>query len=124
MNNVNIEAAMDTPKIILDYTTGLIEISGKSYPGDSRTFYASVLDWLTEYFNGNAKDKTVVNIKLKYFNSSSSQILYNIFDIINDGICNELEVNWYYYEENADSYEDYEDMDEEFPDLHINAVKF
>jgi len=123
MNNINIEATVDSPKITLDYINAFIEIDGKSYPGNSMVFYAPILSWLEEYFNGNAKEKTIINIKLKYFNSSTAQVIFNIFDIINEGTYNSLELTWYYDDNNSDSYEDYEDMDAEFPDLNIKARK-
>jgi len=122
MESLYIEQMLDSPKITLDYENGFIEFDGKSYPANSYTFYAPVLDWLEKYFDGKAKEKTTVNIKLIYFNSSSSQILLQIFDIINEGTYNEIEINWFYPEEDENCYEEFRDMDEEFPELAINGI--
>lgn len=121
MDNLYIDAEIDSPRITLDYTNGLIEMEGKSYPSDSFTFYAPVIKWLESYFDGNAKESTTINIKLVYFNSASIQVLFDIFDIVNSGKYNDLVINWFY---DRDTYENYEDMNEEFKELRINAIKY
>lgn len=126
MNNIIMEKKIDSPRIVLNYAEGLIEIDGKSYTEDMYTFYSPVELWFKEYFNGSCQEKTTVNIKLIYFNSATSQILYNLFDIIANSSCNldTITINWFYFEDNEDSYEDYEDMLEEFPKLKLNPVVF
>lgn len=126
MNNINIEQRLDTPRVNLDATKGIIEFDGKSYPGDAFDFYRPLLAWMKEYFNGKQQDKTTVNIKLIYFNSATSQTLYEILDIIElaKAQAQNIEVNWYYQTDNKDTYEDYEDMAEEFESLKINAIAF
>ena len=49
MEIINLEGTEDTPKIILDKTNKIFEISGRSLPEDSAEFYQPVLDWLGEY---------------------------------------------------------------------------
>ena len=123
MDNLIIEATVDSPKVTLDSTNAFICIEGKSFPGDAFGFYLPVIEWLNEYFSEVAKVKTIVEVKLLYYNSATSQALFNIFDVLNLAVKNnEIEVHWFYDEENSDSYDDYEDMNEEYPDLHIQAI--
>ena len=49
MNILNLEGTEDTPKIILDKSNGIFEISGRSLPEDSAEFFQPVLDWLKSY---------------------------------------------------------------------------
>lgn len=124
LDNIILDKKKDSPKIILNYDSGLIEIIGKSYPENTFEFYKKVLDWLREYFSGKSQGKTTINIKLDYINSASSQVLFTILDIVNDGKYNDLEINWYYDSDYEDSYDDYIDIADEFPNLTITPIKY
>lgn len=123
MNNIFIEQKSDTPEIIFNADEGLISFYGKSYPGNALEFYTPLIEWINSYFKEH-KNKTTVNIKLIYFNSATSQILYTILDIFNAVKNHDIEINWYYNKENDDTYEDYQDIADEFESLTINAIAF
>jgi hypothetical protein len=124
MEKLSKEKTKNTPEILLDPESGLIELSGKSYPENTFEIYEPVMNWLKEYFDGNAKDKTIVNIAIDYFNSSSSKNLYDFFDLLNNAVFadNQIEVNWIYDEEDESAEEDGEDFRDEFEALQINLV--
>jgi len=124
MKNINIIKTDNTPNIIFDYESGFIEFDGKSYPENTFDFYNPLLEWLKEYFTDKAQDKTTVSFKLTYFNSATTQILFDILDIINDGDKKELVVNWYYDGDNDNGLEDYEDISDEFEELDIKAITY
>ena len=117
-----IEATENSPKIRLDYEKGFMEFEGKCHPENAFEFFKPITEWITEYFDGNAQDKTVVNFKFGYFNSVTTQTLFDIFDIISEATYKELEINWYYDKDSKSAYSDYEDFAEEFEDLNIQAV--
>ncbi|MFO7827914.1 MAG: DUF1987 domain-containing protein [Bacteroidales bacterium] len=81
MDPLIIEAEDSTPKIVLDKEKNVFEITGKSFPEESRTFYAPVFKWLEEYAN-NPNEKTVFEFKLEYFNSASSLIILEIMNVL------------------------------------------
>ena len=123
MQNLNIEATEYTPKIVLDSNEGLIEIKGDSFPENTYDFYKPVTDWLKEYFESQAKDKTTINMEINYFNSSSSQLFFDLFDLFEEvSESNSLEINWIYDEKNDSAEEAGEDFVEEFETLNINMV--
>jgi len=124
MKNINIEQTIDSPKITLNYEKGFIELDGKSYPGDAYDFYDPIVAWLKEYFNDASKNETKVNIKLRYFNSATNQIFFSILDIIKNSKSKNVTINWFYDAKNKDTYEDYEDIVEEYPELNIIACKY
>ena len=124
MKNINIESSLDSPKVVLDYEQGLIELEGKSYPGDAFAFYEPITVWLKEYFSAESVKSTTFNIKLQYFNSATAQILYRTLDILKEGKCEDLKINWYYQEDDEDSYEDFEDIAEEFTTLTITPISY
>ena len=83
-----------------------------------------MMEWLEEYFNENSADKTVVNMEIIYFNSSSSKLFFDFFDLLEKNIQNNtIEVNWIYDEENESAEEAGEDFQEDFEELNIKLVQ-
>ena len=76
MEVLKLEATQYTPQITLD-PNGTISMSGKSYPENTFEFYAPVVKWLEEYFDGSPAIKTTVNMEIIYFNSSSSKLFFD-----------------------------------------------
>lgn len=122
MENMSLDATQYTPAIRLD-TNGTISIVGKSYPENTFEFYAPMMEWLETYFDGNAVEKTVVNMEIIYFNSSSSKLFFDFFDLLEDNFKdNNIEINWIYDKENESAQEAGEDFIEDFETLKINLV--
>jgi hypothetical protein len=123
MENLTFEETKYTPSIKLDADKGLIELRGKSYPENTFEFYKPVLNWVEEYFETSAKDLTTVNMEIIYFNSSSSKLFFDFFDILDEAKDeHDIVVNWIYDEENESAEEAGEDFIEDFEDLKINLV--
>jgi len=124
MQNLKIEVSKYTPEISLDANTGILSMMGKSYPENTFDFYKPVMEWMEEYFSGNAKDKTVINMEIIYFNSSSSKLFFDFFDLVEEADDNHsIEVNWIYDEENESAQEAGEDFQEDFESLQFNLIK-
>ena len=124
MQSLIIDATENSPKVILDYEKSFIELEGKSYPENSFEFYGPILQWLETYLKENTKKQTTMNIKLSYFNSSTSQILFDLFDVLVDSRHENLDINWYYNSDKQTDLESYEEYSDEFEDLQIKAVPF
>ena len=123
MENLKIEATKYTPEIVLSAEDGTISLVGKSYPENTFEFYKPVMEWLEEYFEGNSKEKTVVTMEIIYFNSSSSKLFFDFFDLLEEANSdNSIEINWVYDEENESAEEAGEDFIEDFEDLNIKLV--
>jgi len=124
MENLTIEETKYTPKIEMDITTGVISIVGKSYPENTFEFYAPVMDWIEEYFNGKAKEETIINLEIIYFNSSSSKLFFDFFDLLEESNGkHKITINWIYDEENDSALEAGEDFQEDFENLAIHLIK-
>jgi len=122
MENLIVEASQHTPSINFD-ANGILSIKGKSYSENTFEFYEPIMSWIEEYFNGNCKEKTILNFELIYFNSSSSKVLFDIFDIFEKNLKNSnIVINWFYDEEDESSMEDGEDFQDSFKDLNINLL--
>ena len=121
MKNINIEKKDDSPKVIMDFDNGLVEFEGECYPENAFDFFEPILEWLNSYF-ADTKQATTINFKLSYFNSATTQVLFDIFDILDESEHTSLQINWYYDEKNKGTLKDYEEFSEEFEDLNIKAV--
>jgi hypothetical protein len=124
MENLIIEETKYTPSIKLDATKGTIELIGKSYPENTFEFYKPMMEWVENYFDGNEAEKTVVNLEIIYFNSSSSKLFFDFFDLLEEAHNNgkSVEVNWIYDKENESALEAGEDFKEDFENLKFNLV--
>ncbi len=104
--NIMLESTKVTPAITMLIEEGLVEIAGESYPENSVEFYQPIFDWLDAYI-AEEKRYLTVNFKLTYFNTSSSKCLMDILDTLQSyhNVSEQVEVNWYYQEEDEDMLE-------------------
>lgn len=113
MNSFYLEPTPKTPKISFNIEDGSFEISGRSIPENSIEFYKPVLEWLDEYINAS-NGETNLDVKLEYFNTSSSKCLVEIFrrleKLKKEG--KPAAIRWYYEQEDEDMQESGEDFKE------------
>jgi|SaaInlStandDraft_1057018.scaffolds.fasta_scaffold27657_2 hypothetical protein len=122
MNSLSISPTENSPLIDFSPDSGEMIIEGKCYPENTFDFFEPIVEWLKAYFESLAK-KTCFHFKLTYFNSATTQVLFDILDLINEHAGPNIKVLWYYDPNNKNGYEDYEDYSEEYPDLGIEAVE-
>jgi hypothetical protein len=132
MRNLNIPETDFTPGVNFIPDSGYMELSGVSRPEDVAVFYEELLDWLGELeeeLQGSSGMKfreagIKFDIKLSYFNSSSSKylimILKHIKNLIDKGI--QVTVDWYYEEGDDKMLEDGEDLADAV-DLEFNYIE-
>ena len=126
MEALTIEATKYTPMINLDPKKGIFEFKGKSYPENTFDFYSPVIDWIEKYFSSEMPAHTTcVNMDIIYFNSSSSKLFFDFFDILDDARKNgkDVKVNWYYDKDNESSLEAGEDFKDDFEELIFNLIE-
>lgn len=110
MDNLNLEGTAKTPSVKFDAENGVLELRGRSIPENSIEFYKPLNDWIDQY-SGGPKENTIVDIKLEYFNTSSSKCILDLFkqlESLNDKATN-VSVNWYFEEDDEDMEEAGED---------------
>jgi hypothetical protein len=112
MEPIIIEGTPKTPSIKFDAKDGVFEIKGRSIPENSVEFYKPLNEWLDTYMQGPL-DKTVVNIRLEYFNTSSSKCILDVFKRLEaiHRSKHDVEINWFYEEDDEDMLEAGEDYD-------------
>jgi hypothetical protein len=109
MNDIRLEGSPKTPTVNFVAESGTLEIKGRSIPENSIEFYKPLIEWIEKY-SKSPKEKTVVNVQLEYFNTSSSKCILDVFKRL-EAIQNEVQINWYYEEDDEDMLEAGEDYD-------------
>ena len=99
-NKLLIEESSETPRISLDKTDGVLEITGRSLPENSIKFYTPVLQWLEEYVKAPFSS-THLTIQLDYFNSASAKKIIEIVMVLEKHLPGSHPVNitWLYSKE-------------------------
>jgi len=115
MKSLKIDAIPDSPyypEVEFDATSGICELTGESYMEEAYKFYTPILNWLKEYSQSEANAITL-NVKLTYFNTNSSRLLLDMFDILkkakDEG--RKIVINWYYEDDDPDVQEEVEDFE-------------
>lgn len=127
MENIKIKGSHDiffVPSVDFDADSGICEISGESYLEETVEFYTPLLNWLKKFITEKAQPLTF-NIKLTYFNTSSSRCILDILNILKDYEDNggHVTINWYYDKDDIDMEEEVEDYMLD-TDLKINLIPF
>lgn len=110
MGNLNMEGSPKTPTINFDEGSGVLEVKGRSIPENSVEFYKPLNEWVEEY-GKSPKPETIFDVKLEYFNTSSSKCILDLFKLLEslNGNGTEVKVNWYFEEDDEDMEEAGED---------------
>jgi len=111
---LTIEPTKVTPFVQIDARRGLLEFKGRSSPSASLEFYSPIMTNIERIFS-NGCNSITAEFAFEYFNTSSSKCLFDILKrlakIQEKGT--DVQVNWYYEEEDEDmreTGEDYEDV--------------
>lgn len=124
MDNLYIEATKYTPEIFFDFQHLTLSIKGESYPENTAEFYTPVFDWLNQFFELDTKGQITLNIEVVYFNSSTSKVLMDLFDQLEDSFRKgkDIVVNWIYLKEDDNILEYGEEFKEDLEDLPFHLV--
>ncbi len=125
VKHMHIRRTTTSPEVEMDLEQGTIEISGRSLPANSEVFYERVYRWIETYLE-HPRERTIVNMRLDYLDTSSTKHFYNIFDRLStvNERGKQVQINWHYEigdEEMAETGKDYQSL---FPmDFHFIEVK-
>jgi hypothetical protein len=103
MENLTLEGSAKTPTINFDATSGKLELRGRSIPENSVEFYKPLNEWIENYGSSPASE-TSVDMKLEYFNTSSSKCILDLFKKLEaiSGGKTTVTVNWFFEEDDED----------------------
>lgn len=129
MEPLFIKGSLHTPFVDFNFSTGILEIRGRSIPEETLNFYNPLIQWVEKYIE-NPQSKTEVNLKIEYLNSGSHTsvlvILKKLEELHKISKKGEVLIKWYYEED--DEY--MQEAGEEFRDMlkipfeFISVVEF
>lgn len=96
------ESTPTTPRVLLDASTGKLEISGRSLPENTSQFYEPVLYWLQRYLKA-PQITTCLEVNLEYYNSGSNMVIFKIMRML-EGLPG-LVVIWAYHPDDEEMLE-------------------
>ncbi|QVW22067.1 SiaC family regulatory phosphoprotein [Pseudomonas hormoni] len=122
MDNFYIDATATSPEVDFRFDQNLLSIKGESYPENAAAFYAPIIQQLRSFLEGRTDATITTNIALAYFNSSSTKMLFSIFDALDRSAQagNRIEVNWYHDEEDETIFEFGEELKADFESIIFN----
>ncbi len=114
MENLTFEPTENSLRIDFDATKGMLEMEGTSYPEDAPEFFNPLEAWLKDYISKIGGSVTL-NLKIGYLNSSSIKCLLDFVQKLEEYHAGggEVDINWYYEEDDEDIQEMGEDLAED-----------
>lgn len=114
MDSLYLQETKSSPAIAFDGESGILEISGESYPENSYEFYKPVLTWITRLC-AHFKGTIFFNCRVSYLNTGSTKSMMDIFDLFEDRFREgrEVRVNWFCDSENDRAVETAEEFKED-----------
>jgi len=90
-----IKGTSKTPEI--DFSPGVLNLSGRSIPEDSIAFFQPVIRWLETYLS-NPEKFTKVNFQIEYINSGSNRFVFTMLKMLDQSYRNgaNITISWHY----------------------------
>jgi len=128
MDNLFIAASASSPEVDFRFDQRMLSLKGESYPENAAQFWGEIITTLRRFLADDQGGGTItVNVALAYFNSSSTKMLFSLFDALNEKAEDGTEVvlNWYHDEEDDTIFEFGQELQEDFSALvfHDHAVQ-
>jgi len=117
MEPLYINASPTSPEIDFRFAQHTLSIKGESYPENAAAFYGPVIHSLRDYLaQCEADTEITVHVSLAYFNSSSTKMLFTLFEALNDAALAGKRVclNWYHDEDDDTILEFGQELQDDF----------
>lgn len=122
MDDLFISATPSSPEVDFRFSEHTLSLKGESYPENAAAFYSDIIQALRQYLAGLDRHGTVtVHVALAYFNSSSTKMLFNLFETLNQAAAEGRRVvlNWYHDVEDDIILEFGQALQTDFPKLQF-----
>jgi hypothetical protein len=121
MDNLNIAATATSPEIDFRFDQDQLSITGESYPENAAAFYTPIIQSLGAYLASCKNAEITVNVALSYFNSSSTKMLFSIFDALDRTAKagSQVLLNWYHDDEDETILEFGQELQADFDAIAI-----
>lgn len=133
MENLHIAGTPCTPTVDFYFDTHRLSLAGESYPENAAAFYRPLLERLQDYLRrltaksaaaqADAPSTIEFHVSLVYFNSSSTKMLFSLFNALNQAAEQGLPItlHWYYDKDDDIAQEFGEELHIDFPALDFHS---
>jgi hypothetical protein len=117
-----IAATADSPEVDFRFSTNSLSLKGESYPENAAAFYDEIIA-RTRAFLANGSGPVTIDVALAYFNSSSTKMLFNLFDTLNEAAerGTKIVLNWYHDSEDDTIQEFGQELHDDFAAIEFHA---
>ena len=124
MQDIYLAPERDKPEVDFKFSQHHLTLRGESFPENALAFYGPITSALMEYLGGTQGQDIRVDIELRYFNSSSTKILLNLFRMLDQASSNRnvVHLNWYHDAEDDTVLDFGNDVAQDFITLKYQAV--
>ena len=114
-----IPASPTSPEVALRFDLNTLSVKGESYPENAAQFYNPVIEQVRAWLAGCSQAEITVNVSLAYFNSSSTKMLFTLFEALNQAALDgsHVRLNWYYEEDDDTILEFGQELQDDFSAL-------
>ena len=116
-------ATSATPEVNFDFAARTLMLKGESYPENAAAFFRPLLlaveAWLADQPAGSSPLQ--LHVALSYFNSSSTKLLFEFFELLNGFALQgkTCELHWYYDADDDISEEFGQEVSMDFPSIAV-----
>lgn len=116
MENLYIAPTPSSPEVDFKFDTRTLSLRGESYPENAAAFYGAIIARLKDFLATLRAATLQVDIALAYFNSSSTKMLFNLIEALNNAAeaGNRVVLNWYHDEDDDTILEFGQELSEDF----------
>lgn len=124
MQDLYIPGERDKPEVDFKFSRHQLALRGESFPENALAFYGPIVAALTAYLEETRDQDIQVDVALRYFNSSSTKILLNLFRLLDQAAANRntVHVHWHHDPEDDMMLEFGNDIANDFVSLDYQAV--
>lgn len=123
---IELPATTATPEVKFDFAAQRLILKGEAYPENAAAFFRPLMDALEGWLqSGQQTDAPLqLHVALSYFNSSSTKLLFTLFESLNDYARDSAacELHWYYDAEDDISEEFGQELRIDFPSLAVFLI--
>jgi hypothetical protein len=124
MENLFIDATPSTPEVDFRFDERVLTLKGESYPENAAAFYGLILERVKRFLATCQNVPITVNVSLAYFNSSSTKLLFSMFEALNQAAKagNLVTLNWYHDADDDTLYDFGQEIQHDYSALSFNDI--
>lgn len=89
ITNIYIAASASSLEVDFRFDERVFALKGEAYPENAAMFWGSIIQAVRQFIEvDHSHEPITVNVALSYFNSSSTKMLFSLFDALNDKAAN------------------------------------